>query len=94
MPRQKDLGGLTRRASLSAHLTEQNSELLFLDGGNAFFGPESLNSRGEVVVAAYNQLGYDAVNLSYRDFFRKKEQTLALVKQSGFDHMLETGGER
>ena len=54
------------------------------DAGNSLFGGGSLGSDGEVIVTAYNKLGYDAVNLTHHDFFRGKEQTAALLKQSEF----------
>jgi len=37
-----------------------------------------------VIVAAYNALGYDALNLAYCDFRLGKQQTLALVGQAKF----------
>jgi 2',3'-cyclic-nucleotide 2'-phosphodiesterase (5'-nucleotidase family) len=55
-----------------------------VDAGNAFFGAESIESRGEVMVCAYDKLGYDAVNLSYRDFRFGKETTLNLLRQAHF----------
>jgi hypothetical protein len=55
-----------------------------MDAGNALFGAESLESQGRVILAAYNALGYDAVNLSYRDFRRGKAATLALVQDAQF----------
>jgi 2',3'-cyclic-nucleotide 2'-phosphodiesterase (5'-nucleotidase family) len=55
-----------------------------VDASNALFGAESLASQGRVVVAAYQVLGYDAVNLSYRDFRRGKAATLALLQDAQF----------
>jgi 2',3'-cyclic-nucleotide 2'-phosphodiesterase (5'-nucleotidase family) len=55
-----------------------------LDAGNALIGSESLQSKGQVIVAAYNALGYDTVNLCHRDFWFGKTGTLALLKEAKF----------
>ena len=55
-----------------------------MDAGNAFIGPESLDSHGKVIVAAYDALGYDAVNLCHRDFWFGKDATLVLLKDAKF----------
>jgi 2',3'-cyclic-nucleotide 2'-phosphodiesterase (5'-nucleotidase family) len=78
------LGGLRRRATTVAQLREGNSSLLLLDAGNALIGAESLDSRGKVIIAAYNALRYDAVNLSHHDFWFGKAETLALLKNAKF----------
>jgi hypothetical protein len=57
---------------------------LLVDAGNSLVGPESIESGGRVIVAAYDTLGYDAVNLSYRDFRLGKAATLALVRAARF----------
>jgi 2',3'-cyclic-nucleotide 2'-phosphodiesterase (5'-nucleotidase family) len=54
------------------------------DAGNFLFGPDSLDSGGRVIVAAYNALAYDAVNLSYRDFRLGKDATVALLRSARF----------
>ena len=58
-------GGIARRAAV---LRGERGEALLLDAGSTFFGVDSAASHGGVIVAAYNAMGYDAVNLSYRDF--------------------------
>lgn len=78
------LGGLARRATTVARLQKENRSMLLVDAGNTIFGAESIGSRGEVIVSAYNALGYDALNLSYRDFRLGKETTLALLKDAQF----------
>ena len=83
-PGHSGLGGLTRRAMLIGRMRRENPSLLLLDAGNALFGAESLASRGQVIVATYNALGYDAVNLSYRDFRLGKAATLDLLKTARF----------
>jgi 2',3'-cyclic-nucleotide 2'-phosphodiesterase (5'-nucleotidase family) len=72
------LGGLARRATL---LARSRADLL-LDAGNVFFGEDSLRSDGQVMVAAYGQLHYDAVNISFRDFRLGKSATLKLLENS------------
>jgi 2',3'-cyclic-nucleotide 2'-phosphodiesterase (5'-nucleotidase family) len=83
-PFHPGLGGLTRRATSLAQLRKEESSLLLLDAGNAFIGSESLASKGQVMVAAYNALDYDAVNLCHRDFWFGKAETLALLKDAKF----------
>ena len=78
------LGDMARRATLVKGLREKDPSLLLVDAGNALFGAESLESQGRVIVAAYNTLRYDAVNLSHRDFQFGKAFTLALLKEANF----------
>jgi hypothetical protein len=57
---------------------------LLLDAGNWLAGPESIGSRGKVIIAAYDALGYDAVNLTPKDLYWGKTDTLALLKDAKF----------
>lgn len=82
-PERREWGGLARRATMIRKLRQQTPALL-LDAGNFLFGGESMASGGNVMVAAYNALGYDAVNLSYRDFRLGKGQTLAVLQEAKF----------
>ncbi len=77
-----EVGGLARRASLIAGARREAPALLVLDGGNALFGADSLESAGKAVVVAYEALLYDAVNVSYRDFRLGKAATIAALKDS------------
>src|SRR5829696_9250821 len=67
-PVHRGFGGLPRRATLVAAQREATgggaAVLLLLDAGGALFGPESFESGGRSVVAAYERLQYDAVNLA------------------------------
>jgi 2',3'-cyclic-nucleotide 2'-phosphodiesterase (5'-nucleotidase family) len=83
-PGHPGLGGLVRRATLVDRMRRENPSTLLLDAGNALFGAESLDSHGRVIVAAYDALGYDAVNLSYRDFRLGKAATLDLLNRVKF----------
>jgi 2',3'-cyclic-nucleotide 2'-phosphodiesterase (5'-nucleotidase family) len=83
-PYHPGLGGLTRRATSLAQLRKEQPDLLLVDAGNALIGAESLESKGKVIVAAYNALGYDAVNLCHRDLWFGKAETLALLKDAKF----------
>jgi len=81
-------GGMARRATVLAKLradAEPPGGVLLLDAGNALCGPESLPSRGQVVVAAYNALRYDVVNIAWNDFRFGKAATLAALKDAKFD---------
>jgi 2',3'-cyclic-nucleotide 2'-phosphodiesterase (5'-nucleotidase family) len=77
-PSHTGLGGLSRRATL----LRNNDVDLLLDAGNALFGEESLESDGKVMVAAYELMRYDAINISFRDFRLGKGATLNLLEKS------------
>ena len=79
---QTSLGGIARRATLVRDLREINPDLLLVDTGNALFGADSLDSQGQVIVETYQQIGYDAINLSYRDFRLGKAATVELIRQA------------
>jgi 2',3'-cyclic-nucleotide 2'-phosphodiesterase (5'-nucleotidase family) len=83
-PFHPGLGGLVRRATSLGQLRKEQPELLLVDAGNFLIGSESLASKGQVIVAAYNALGYDAVNLCHHDFWFGKAETLALLKDAKF----------
>jgi 2',3'-cyclic-nucleotide 2'-phosphodiesterase (5'-nucleotidase family) len=78
------LGDLARRAAAVGQLRNSRVSSLLIDAGNFLIGPDSLDSGGRVIVAAYGRLGYDAVNLSYRDFRLGKAATLALLRGAAF----------
>ena len=77
-------GGMARRATLVGERRRRDPSLLLVDAGNAFLGADSVASGGDVIVAAYNALNYDAVNLSYRDFRLGKAQTLKMIRDARF----------
>ena len=66
-PGHAGAGGLARRATAVARLRAAGPSIL-LDAGNSLYGPDSIAVNGGTIVAAYNELGYDAVNLTPRDF--------------------------
>ena len=76
-------GGLSRRATLLARLRAQGPVLL-VDAGNSLFGADSAASGGRVIVAAYDALGYDAVNVSFRDFRHGRAATVDLLQRAKF----------
>jgi hypothetical protein len=92
------LGDMTRRATLVGTLRRDRLGLLLVDAGNALIGPDSIASGGRIIVAAYDTLGYDALNLSYRDFRLGKAATLALVRAARFSvvsaNLLDETSER
>jgi hypothetical protein len=84
-PGHPGLGGLARRQTVVAREREAGGgAVLLVDGGNFLVGAESLETRGKVIVDAYNALRYDAVNLSPRDFRLGKAETLAVLKDASF----------
>jgi hypothetical protein len=83
-PGARGLGSLARRQTMLAQLRQREPGLLLLDAGDALFGDESLPSGGKVIAAAYDALGYDAVNISYRDFRLGKAGTLSALQGAKF----------
>jgi hypothetical protein len=75
---------MARRATLINERRRKDPALVLLDAGNALFGGDSMAGGGDAIVAAYNLLGYDAVNLSYRDFRLGKAQTLRTLRDARF----------
>ena len=72
------LGGLARRATAIASIRQAHARLLVLDAGNAFFGdaqgtlPDG-SSAAALVGESLAAMGYDAVNLSWRDLRRGQD---------------------
>lgn len=84
-PTKVALGGMARRATLVAAVRAREPNLLLLDAGNCLFGADSFDNRGQVIVAAYGAMKYDAVNLSYRDFRLGMPRTMELLRGAAFD---------
>lgn len=82
-PLHPGFGGLARRATAIKTAGTGTPPSLLIDVGNCLFGEDSLDSDGKVMIAAYDALNYDAVNLSYRDFRSGKNRTLELIKSAG-----------
>ncbi|HEX8915328.1 MAG TPA: hypothetical protein VF796_23445, partial [Humisphaera sp.] len=72
-------GGMAKRATLLADLRRQHPDALLVDAGNALFGGDSAASSGKVIAAALDAAGYDAVNVSFRDFRAGRADTLAAL---------------
>lgn len=72
------LGGLARRATAIQRLRAKGP-VLMLDAGNAAFGGQTVASRGGGIIAAYDAIGYDVINVCYRDFRFGKEQSIQLM---------------
>jgi len=79
-PGDPNQGGLPRRASLVSALREQPRPMLLVDAGNALFGRDTLATGPGIIIAAYDAMGYDVLNLSYADFRAGKEVTLAAFR--------------
>lgn len=80
------LGGLVRCASAVASLRAgaAGGPVLLLDAGNFLVGADTLAGEGKGMVAAYDALGYDAANLSYRDLRMGKGPLLAALAGAKF----------
>lgn len=64
-------GGLARRATVVEGLRAETPNLLLLDCGTVFSTPNKKDKekKAEVVLAAMDFMGYDALNLGSREFF-------------------------
>jgi hypothetical protein len=83
-PAGSGLGGMSRRATVAREARAATGNVVLADAGNFLWGTDSLDSGGRSIVAAYNALGYDAVNVSCRDFRLGRDATLALLKDAKF----------
>jgi len=75
-------GGLARR-STAIENARRDQPLLLLDAGNALFGGDG-GPTGQVLVAAFNALRYDVLNVSYREFRFGKQATLQAMEEACF----------
>lgn len=95
-PAGTSLGGIARRAAAIQPAQAGEPLPLLLDAGNAFFGIDSPD--GAVLAAAYHALGYDAINLSYRDFRQGLDRTQQLIRGASLPvvsaNLLDDDGDR
>lgn len=78
------IGGGARAAALIGQQRTRGPVLL-LDAGNAFFGSaDASGAPGAAVRELYDALGYDVVNISYRDFRHGLGATRALLAGTAF----------
>lgn len=82
-PDTTGLGGIARRATMVSDFRSEGQTLL-LDVGDFLYGGETAKTRGLVMVEAYNEIGYDAVNVSFRDFRQGLEITRDVLEQAEF----------
>ena len=80
-----ELVGLARRAALIDQLRTAEPNVVLVDGGNVLFRADTISSGGAIMLTAYAQLGYQAVNLAYRDFRLGKQATVALIEEGVID---------
>lgn len=77
-PMTTGLGGLARRGTLIDRAAAEGATLV-LDAGHGLMGGESYATEGRIIAVGYQAIGYDAVNLGYRDFRLGKQATLDAV---------------
>ena len=75
------LGGLAKRAALVNQQREKGPTLL-VDGGNLFYGAQTIEEADELTASLYKTIGYDAINLSYRDFRHGLDRTRSIVEET------------
>ncbi|HZN64877.1 MAG TPA: VWA domain-containing protein [Tepidisphaeraceae bacterium] len=77
-------GGLARRVTVVSAVRAEGTPVLLADAGNWLAGAESVSSRGAVIVAAYDALGYDVANVTTKDLYWGRQATLDLLKSAKF----------
>lgn len=78
------LGGIAKRATLLAREREAAGAALLVDAGNSLFGAETEASKGAVAAELFERLGYDVLNLGWRDFRFGLAATRAAVADRSF----------
>jgi 2',3'-cyclic-nucleotide 2'-phosphodiesterase (5'-nucleotidase family) len=81
----RGLGGLSRRATVLTQLcAADNPPSIRLDAGNFLWGDDSIASGGAVMVAAYDALRYDVVNVAWQDLRFGRDKTVAALAGAQF----------
>lgn len=81
-------GGMTKRSARIADLRMTDPEILYLDAGNFLTGtPEVDQTRGLLMVAAYNRLGASIVNIGERELVNGIESFNAAKDESEFEYV-------
>jgi len=88
----KQLGSLSRKAAIINTLKKDDENILNLDAGNLFFSKEPLNTieknefllKSQYILKAYNQIGFDALNIGEKDLILGIEAITELEKKSSF----------
>lgn len=75
-------GGLAKRATLIKQITGAKSEYLLFDSGD-IWGLDSDRKTDSLVLAAYKEMGYQAVALGDQELCRGAEHFLSLSQKSG-----------
>jgi 2',3'-cyclic-nucleotide 2'-phosphodiesterase (5'-nucleotidase family) len=77
------LGDLARRSTAVAAERRRQPATMLADAGNFLIGPDSIGSGGRVMAEAYRQLGYNVVNVSFREFRLGRTKTVSVLATSG-----------
>lgn len=83
-PTDRGHGGLDRRATAVDRERKAAGQLLLVDAGNWVAGPDTAASAGALMIAAYNQLQYDAANITPSDLHWGRDHTLHLLQDAKF----------
>ena len=85
---KKNGGGITKRAAKLEAARAEDETVLYLDAGNFLSGTKEVDdSKGELAVAVYNELGADVVNVSERELAFGIDAFQAVKKNSNFDYV-------
>lgn len=79
-----EVGGFARRQTILSALRQGKRPVFVVDAGNALYGDDVENDADRVLVALHGRLGYDVLNVSYRDFRHGYQQTLEFLKDAPF----------
>jgi 5'-nucleotidase len=85
-PRNPNMGGVARRATLINQIRAEQPNVLLLDAGDSFQGTPYFNYYGgEIEWKLMSMMGYDATTLGNHEFDNGLEGLLNPMKQAKFD---------
>lgn len=79
-----EVGGFARRQTLLNALRKGSRPLLVLDAGNSLYGGNDPSLPERALVSLHDRLGYDVLNIGYRDFRQGRAPTVGLLKDAPF----------
>lgn len=85
---KKNGGGITKRAAKIESAREEDETVMYLDAGNFLSGTSAVDeTKGDVMIAAYNEVGATVVNVSEREFAYGMDAFRAVKENSAFPYV-------
>ena len=87
-PRNPNMGGVSKRASLIEQIRQDNSNILLLDAGDSFQGTPYFNYYGgELEFKLMSMMGYEATTIGNHEFDNGIANILAQMPYAKFDFL-------